>query len=621
MKRRAAALAALALVLAASCAPVVGTPIPAGPVNECGPGKPACSVYATSQAGVTTSVPTCVTIATRDVCTAGLPTFPFTLVVNVPDSSFYAPGRVFALSNNDVLSPSSVVPNRRCTPPSCVQLPELVSAQGKYLVTHEASVAVGYPLPTGFSVPVRVTFVPFGPDAQEEARALGLPLTGVQTSSRMIAPTRDATPEVTYAEAVSVGSYLRIAAPEPPYDAYFPPVYSAIAVREPIIDNFTIGTAAEADPEAHPGAAPGSLPRPLDDETGQTRTTTITRRDGLDGFQVWIAQHANGRRISTLKTLSGTTSTAVLHTIGFRQQDVPALTEGVDVVISPPASWIGVPRLESAIINGGGFGFANLEFPVLPAPITFNGVVAQGDGALIGVPSRVAFTSTAVLKTSSTTATPTLDTTLKYAAVVSTDDIGRFTTVLPPGTYDVVIEPLEGTGRAKTRDTVDTTQILAKTFRPPARTIAVGRARLADGRPLSEAVVRALPTAPTTSSQAVTPRPAMTRTDAEGVFRFELDPGAYDLQVEPQEGTSFPRIVQARSFSGAQVDVGDVVVPAPARIAFFIRDPSDVGNPIIRAVVQVFAELPGRGPPAVEIAQAVTDTNGSIEILLDPQAR
>ena len=38
-------------------------------------------------------------------------------------------------------------------------------------------------------------------------------------------------------------------------------------------------------------------------------------------------------------------------------------------------------------------------------------------------------------------------------------------------------------------------------------------------------------------------------------------------------------------------------------------------------LVRVFAELPGRGPPALEIGQAMTGPDGNCEILLAPQAR
>jgi hypothetical protein len=195
--------------------------------------------------------------------------------------------------------------------------------------------------------------------------------------------------------------------------------------------------------------------------------------------------------------------------------------------------------------------------------------------------------------------------------------------LLPQGFYDVTIEPAEGTGFAKVRDTLDTSRSLARTFLPPARTIASGHVVLSDGRPLAEAEILALPSAskPAGAVAVLTPRPARTRTDENGAFRFELDQGQYDLVVDPQPGTSFPRVVQARSFGTGSADLGEIVVAPPARLSFTMKDPSQAQNPIARAMVRVFAELPGRGPPAVEIGRAMTGDGGECEILLAQQPR
>jgi hypothetical protein len=144
---------------------------------------------------------------------------------------------------------------------------------------------------------------------------------------------------------------------------------------------------------------------------------------------------------------------------------------------------------------------------------------------------------------------------------------------------------------------------------------------LADGRPLSEADVMALPSRRAATSTSLEPRPAHTRTDPEGNFSLEVDQGQYDLVVDPQAGTGFPRVVQARSFGAGTADLGELQVAPPAPLSFRILDPSQVGNPIAGAVVRVFAEAPGRGPPAVEMGRAMTDAAGQVEILLAQQPR
>lgn len=284
------------------------------------------------------------------------------------------------------------------------------------------------------------------------------------------------------------------------------------------------------------------------------------------------------------------------------------------MVIAPPDGWLGVPRLQSSLF--GGQGLEAIDVPSLPGPVPVAGVVASGEGTVLsGIAATLLFTSTVLRR-----ADGKPDALLRYSTVVATDETGRFATVLPPGRYEVTIEPAEGTGFAKVKDSFDTSD-RAKTYRPPLRTMASGRAMLADGRPLAEAEVLALPSERPVVGTAVRPRPVRTRTDREGGFRFQVDQGQYDLVVEPQAGTGFPRVVQARSFGAGTADLGDIVVPPPARLVFTINDPlNQRGNPIVRALVRVFAE-PSGGGPAVEIGRSMTNAKGEVEILLAPQPR
>jgi hypothetical protein len=239
------------------------------------------------------------------------------------------------------------------------------------------------------------------------------------------------------------------------------------------------------------------------------------------------------------------------------------------------------------------------------------GLVASGEGAVLnGIPARLVFTSSRLRLPDGT-----LQPLLRYEAEVATDSRGTFRSVLPPGLYDVLVEPLEGTGFAAKRDTFDTSTALAKTFRPPPRTVVSGRVVLADGRPLSEADVVALPSPRALSASSVRPRPARTRTGPDGAFVFEADQGQYDFEIDPAAGTGFPRLVQPRSIGAGTADLGDLVVAPPARLAFKVVDPL-IRSPIPRATVRVFAELPGRGPPAVEVGRAMSDDGGQVEILL-----
>lgn len=588
------------LALAVACSPIVAEPLSEAPLNAGCLDVHKCELYTLPGATVKSQ-------CHDGRCDFGLPTYPYTVVVNVPDTSFYAPGRAFVLTNKDLTAqPGTVSGTSACKPPLCVPLQELVATEGRYIVSRAAAAAVGLPLDEGTSLPVRVTLVPLVDSTLVEAAAVGIPAVDVLTASLAVVPTGTIgiPPVIKYTDAFSVGRYLRIAYPEPPYDQYFPPVFTSLSVSLPsVIDDFTLGFGVDAK-------------SPLDDESGDTRRATVTRADGLDGWQVWLIDSATGRRISSLRKLSGTKMEVRLDTVGQTQATSRALKEGVEVIVAPPESFIGVPRLQSALINGQGLGA--LDVPALPGPASITGVVALGEGtALTGIPSHLRFDSMRVRRKDGTA-----DPLLRYSTSVSTDDAGRFATVVPPGIYDVTIEPAERTGLSKVKDTFDTSAGLAKTYFPPPRTAVSGTVMLADGRPLAEADIRAIPSdVPVSSSTAVKPRPAHARTDRAGAFSLDVDQGQYDFVVDPQAGTGFPRLVQVRSFATGTVKLDPIIIAPPARLSFTLKDPSRNGNPIGRAVVRVFAEPPNRGAPAIEIARSMTDELGQCEILLAQQPR
>ena len=104
-----------------------------------------------------------------------------------------------------------------------MQLPELVSAEGKYRVTSQGLgrrrlSARGRHVDPGegrrSSRSVEGT--------QDEAAPFGLPADALFTSSRVIRKGKEKPAEVSYIDTVSVGHYVRIAYPEPPYDALVP---------------------------------------------------------------------------------------------------------------------------------------------------------------------------------------------------------------------------------------------------------------------------------------------------------------------------------------------------------------------------------------------------------------
>src|SRR5262249_47266936 len=149
------------------------------------------------------------------------------------------------------------------------------------------------------------------------------------------------------------------------------------------------------------------------------------------------------------------------------------------------------------------------------------------------------------------------------------------------------------------------------TLQPPPRTIVRGRVVLTDERPLTEADVLAMPERPDNPDRIV-PRPGRTKTVQDGRFLIELGPGSYVFTVIPKAGTGCPRVIARPDILADAIELPDIRVPAPTRLTFILRDPSPTGNPIVRAVVRIFAAVPGREAWPIEIGSAMTDPDGLV---------
>ncbi|MBX3232435.1 MAG: carboxypeptidase regulatory-like domain-containing protein [Labilithrix sp.] len=617
---RAAGGAAIAVVLGAACRPIEPVPLTNAPVNEC-----PCEGFA---AGAS-QAPRCRRGRCEIPTTLNRPEFPFFIVVNVPTSSSYAPGSTFVFYSNESGQPAFLSriaetprPGARCIRPTCLRLGDLTLGSGTYRVSAALSLRAGYPLDERASIPVRAAYFPVGtpqfplpplspsapplsPAALAATSALvgGLPLAPTNAFPTLVAPSGQA-PFAQFSQPLAAGTYLRVLYPEPPFDELFPPQTETKATlfgQEFVLDEETL------DPP-------------------QSRSLDVEREEGLDGWQVWLRDMPTRRRISTVRTLTGRSARVQVDTTGERRTDAGGLGNDVEAVLAPPASYLAVPRYVTVPFSGS---FGTLSYPSIPPPVRVEGVVAEpnGDSQLLGYPARVSFTSTAITVVS---ATPSR--LLSYETEVSTDDSGRFATVLPPGEYRVVVEPAEGTGFAKYRQpAIIDRDLTALTLQPPRRTRVLGRVLLTDGRPLAEAEILATPQSGTTSELPI-PRPGRGTTGPEGRFEMLLDPGPYVITVIPKKGSGFPRVVVRPQIPTERAELPDIQVPAPSPLTFTLRDPRPgIEAVVANAVVRVFA-VPGvtRGteledetpdPAPVEIGSAVSDANGQVEILLAPGPR
>lgn len=523
------------------------------------------------------------------------PSYDFFIVVDVPDTSPYAAGHTFVVAASEL---SRAPTNDRCAPPKCLALPALGSVSAAYRVRSSVSQTVGASLPDLASIPVRASYVPLGRGPMATFNP-ALPLDVLFASSRVIELDGR---EVFAIRTVPVGSWTRVLEPLGPFAELFPPRIDVIELRRggPLLDVVELG-----------GASGG-----LDDPTGTSRDATVRRAEGLDGWRVWLEDHATGRRISVVRTLEGVEAHPRLFTTGRGTS-----LEGVDAVVAPPSGYLGVPRLATPLIAGA--GLSRLDVPALRAPVALEGLVATRapEGSLQAVTGRVSFRSASI-----TLPNGDAQPLLHYATEVATDDRGRFATLVPPGVYDVTVEPGADTGFSSMRDRITIAGSEPLTLLPSRRADVQGSATLTDGRPLSGAEVVAEPEPEEgTADEAAPVRTMRTRTDESGAFRLALDRGKYVITVIPEAGTGFPRVLRRTTISAAEADLGTIRVPPPTRLTLQLRDQSTFPVAIPGARVRIYALVEGRTEAdpghAFEIGSSMADARGDVELLLGPQPR
>jgi hypothetical protein len=327
---------------------------------------------------------------------------------------------------------------------------------------------------------------------------------------------------------------------------------------------------------------------------------------------------------------------------------------GYDIVVSPPPGSVGLPELVDSYQ-----GSPEENYPLLPKPVTISGTVGP---AAAPVSATLHFVSTALynyLPSSSPPMCTLADSDaplLHYDVVVATEDqihpggaVGKYSVVLPPGTYTITVEPDATSGFAKTQvqpsgdassgielpvsgDPCSTTKA---TYDIPLERLlnVTGQVLIADGRFLANATVDLTPSVvpppsmPSSSSPPATlgsPRPFKVTTGDDGSFTASVDPGTYDVTVRPVDGTRLPWIVSPAHVISGNTTLERLYVPAPQALNVTLHDPL-LDSPIAQAVVRAYAFTGCTAPPggachgvALQIGQGFTDVNGSFEIFLTP---
>ena len=220
-----------------------------------------------------------------------------------------------------------------------------------------------------------------------------------------------------------------------------------------------------------------------------------------------------------------------------------------------------------------------------------------------------------------------------FSATAATEsgfpDAGRFTALLLPGTYEVVVSVpgesdlgvLVESVRVQPREDG---QILGQVFSVPARSRLGGRVVTTDERLMAGADVQASPSgliAEEAPAAAAFNRTSESMTDATGRFDLPLDIGTYDITVRPPEDSLFSWVV-VPGFGIGNVNetlADSFTLESPVPVGGIVYDAD--GAPLPGATVRAFTILEDeRGEErAVQIGEATSAEDGAYQMLLPPR--
>ncbi len=618
------------IALAIACGPVPGSAPPAAPINTCP--EHACSLY---RPFVPDGPPAqCSIIGTCVVAS----TFDYTLVISVPDTSYFAPDETFVIASTQLFAQP---PSKGCPLGSCSRLPGIGVLNGQYRPLPSAQDDVQYYLGTVAALPVHVMYrpllvgpppSPMKPPPTDEATGVGFPL--VPRVADRVSPLDGIPgplggPKPGFHALLPPGVYERTIIPDPPFDAFFPPDVGTVAVTSGV-QTVAMGTDVLINVDRTRALVSNGPALPNFD---------FVRADGapLDGWTAHVRDQTTLRRVSSIVVLGDANRTVMApatYHVSLNTNHHPASGDALtntDVLVVPPVSADATPTLVAPFLAGR---LVVPKYPLIPPPATVKGSVTITIG---GAPpsADILFRSKKIYLT---TADPSFTTDLFYearaTAVAASDGAdARYSVRLPRGEYDVIVVPSDG-GAAKSvlgltvvtdLDTQD-----GKNFALRPKRVMRGIARVSDGRALAGAVVVATPAASLAAAGVPTerwPRLAMTTTELDGSFALALDAGpifdagttydTYDITVRPAESSRLPWVVSpSRSVPTGDTDfvlTDPIEIPAPINKGLTLVDPQE--NPIARALVRAYA-VPAGGTAFVEIGRALTDATGHYELFL-----
>lgn len=348
----------------------------------------------------------------------------------------------------------------------------------------------------------------------------------------------------------------------------------------------------------------------------------------LQDWTIDIVENRRGKRISTQHTFLGDDG---VFTLDFWPQlmNEETLDAVVRLVPKDGDSQLGAPtifyKLEALDIFGTGEVVLDLSELAGAAPVAVDGKVTSPNGDLL--PSQLVIRSSELLGGQ-------LSGTASFKTSVETDADGKFELSLLPGKYDVIALPANDAYAT----TIDELTILSgedqggKTIEVQFKKTLVGSASTAGGQQAFGVPVTFTPTSPEAStylkSELATVGSVSTNasavTDGDGAFDVALDPGDYNLSLQPAPTSFLPWAVLSRlnvpAVESQSIPSLDVTMSSPVVMSGTVVDPE--GSPIADARIRVWLAPADPDPddetqPSVlQIAETVSDGSGRYTLLL-----
>jgi hypothetical protein len=452
-----------------------------------------------------------------------------------------------------------------------------------------------------------------------------------QVLSGSSGPSGSSSPPIAWATTLPSGTYAESVAAVPPFDARIPPLSTQLQIS-PASTQVTQIRLYE----------PTSIQEP------PTRVT-VAGLDPSSGWTVYLEQYpALGFPIGSLQLAK--LADAPTPIVSSRSSIVDgsatlftAQTQSLKnlmIVVSPPPDSVGIPALVQAYVQG----LTVYPYPSsIPPPVKVSGTVVSPSGAPVS--ANLHFVATDLYLKGCATA-PEGESGLSYDVFAATTGAeAAFSVTLPQGHYSVTIDPTDPTsGMAKSiaqerypsagAECPATAEIHRNLSAAPLVPVT-GNVTVVGGRPLANATVSFTPgalllTQATAPGAQDWPRSFEFTTDSNGNFSAQIDPGLYDITVQPVEGSRFPWIVDTTLTFPPPNNAKplNLSVPAPALMSLTIQDSTP--SPVQQALVRAYAFVPCTpsvatgmttepcNDVAVQIGEAVTDANGSFEMYLAP---